>query len=169
LWALARFGPTDDMQAVEAAHIENPDSPEAEAARLEASWIGHIGRAIEPAVRPLGYDGKMGIAILTSFAAREVFVGTLSTLYPSAGSDYGSISALQKQLATEIHPSTGQPLLNRASAASLILFYMFAMQCMSTVAIVQRELKSWTWALGQAVGFTVFAYGLALLVYQILS
>jgi ferrous iron transport protein B len=111
----------------------------------------------------------MGIAILTSFAAREVFVGTLSTLYPSAGSDYGSISALQKQLATEIHPSTGQPLLNRASAASLILFYMFAMQCMSTVAIVQRELKSWTWALGQAVGFTVFAYGLALLVYQILS
>jgi ferrous iron transport protein B len=169
LWALARFGPTDDMQAVEAAHIENPDSPEAEAARLEASWIGHIGRAIEPAVRPLGYDGKMGIAILTSFAAREVFVGTLSTLYPSAGSDYGSISALQKQLATEIHPSTGQPLLNRASAASLILFYMFAMQCMSTVVIVQRELKSWAWALGQAVGFTVFAYGLALLVYQILS
>ena len=111
----------------------------------------------------------MGIAILTSFAAREVFVGTMSTLYPTAASEDGSIRALQKRLSSEIHPNTGKPLLNPASAASLILFYMFAMQCMSTVAIVQRELKSWTWALGQAVVFTALAYGLASLAYQIMS
>jgi ferrous iron transport protein B len=134
---------------------------------MEASWIGQIGHFIEPAVRPLGYDGKMGIAILTSFAAREVFVGTMSTLYPTPDSDYGSVTALQKRLATEIHPATGKPLLNPASAASLIIFYMFAMQCMSTVAVVQRELKSWAWALGQAVGFTLLAYLAACVVYQI--
>ena len=166
IWVLGRFGPTADMAAARA--VEGTPA-EQEAALMEASWMGQIGSFIEPVVRPLGYDGRLGIAILTSFAAREVFVGTLSTLYPTPGSDYGSITALQARLATEVHPRTGKPLLNVASAASLIVFYLFAMQCMSTVAIVQRELKSWTWALGQAVGFSLFAYLAALVVYQMLS
>lgn len=139
---------------------------------MEASWLGHIGNWIEPAVRPLGYDGRMGIAILSSFAAREVFVGTMSTLFPGGtdvNSDEGRIRQLQQRLTQEVHPATGKPLLNTASAASLLIFYMYAMQCMSTVVIVRKELKSWPWALAQAIGFTLFAYGLALLVYQVLG
>ncbi len=166
LWVLGRFGPSEEMAAARA--VEGTPA-EQEAALMEASWMGQIGAFIEPAVRPLGYDGRLGIAILTSFAAREVFVGTLSTLYPTPGSEYGSITALQSRLSTEVHPRTGKPLLNVASAASLIVFYLFAMQCMSTVAIVQRELKSWTWALGQAIGFSAFAYFAAFVVYQLLS
>jgi ferrous iron transport protein B len=139
---------------------------------MEASWLGHLGNWIEPAVRPLGYDGRMGIAILSSFAAREVFVGTMSTLFPGGteeNSDEGRIRQLQQRLTQEVHPATGKPLLNMASAASLLIFYMYAMQCMSTVVIVRKELKSWPWALAQAIGFTLFAYGLALLVYQVLA
>ena len=139
---------------------------------MEASWLGHLGNWIEPAVRPLGYDGRMGIAILSSFAAREVFVGTMSTLFPGGtetNSDEGRIRQLQQRLTQEVHPATGKPLLNTASAASLLIFYMYAMQCMSTVVIVRKELKSWPWALAQAIGFTLFAYGLALLVYQVLA
>ena len=164
LWGLARFGPTDAMDAAR-------QTPEAqrESALLEASYIGHIGRWIEPAVAPLGYDGRMGIAILTSFAAREVFVGTLSTLYPNADASDGNIAALQRAMTSEINPRTGTPLFTTASAASLIVFYMFALQCMSTVAVVQRELNSWMWALGQAFSFSAIAYGLALLVFQLLS
>lgn len=138
-----------------------------EGQRLEQSWLGDIGNAIEPAVRPLGYDGKMGIAILSSFAAREVFVGTMQTLYPTE--EGGSIKALKDRLSTEILPGTDRPLLNTASAASLIVFYMFAMQCISTIVIVRRELSSWSIAIAQAVGYTVFAYLAALLTFNILS
>ena len=172
LWALARFGPHDAMEEARQRHAQAA-TDEAFAARdaalLDASFIGQISHTIEPIVRPLGLDGTMGIALLTSFAAREVFVGTLSTLYPTPGSETGNIRALQLRLSQEIHPVTGRPLLNPASALSLLIFYMFAMQCMSTVAIVGRELKSWSWALGQALGFTLFAYGAALLAYQLLS
>ncbi len=162
LWGLARFGPPDAMdQAATAPEAER------EAALLQASYIGHLGEWVEPVFRPLGYDGQMGIAILTSFAAREVFVGTLNTLYPEADGSTGNIRSLQAQLGSSINPATGRPVLNTASALSLIVFYMFAMQCMSTVAIVQRELNSWAWAIGQAIGFTLMAYGLALLVYQL--
>ena len=167
LWGLGRFGPTQDKETVQTATTGTLNDQKA--ALLEASWLGHIGDWIEPAVRPLGYDGRMGIAILSSFAAREVFVGTMSTLYPGPVGEEGSIRALQKRLATEIHPTTGQPLLNPASAASLIVFYMFAMQCMSTVVVVRKELNSWAWALGQAFSFTAIAYGLALLVYQLMT
>jgi len=138
-----------------------------EGERLEQSWLGDIGHAIEPAVRPLGYDGKMGIAILSSFAAREVFVGTMQTLYPTE--DRGSIRALKERLTTEILPGTDKPLFNVASAASLIVFYMFAMQCISTIVIVRKELRSWSVAIAQAIGYTAFAYLAALLTFQILS
>lgn len=169
IWGLSQFGPSEAMQAADRAELS---ASEREAAKMEASWLGQIGKVIEPAVRPLGYDGRMGIAIISSFAAREVFVGTMSTLFPGPSnddSDAGRIRQLQQRLTTEVHPDTGRPLLNRASAASLLIFYMYAMQCMSTVAVVRKELKSWPWALAQAVGFTLFAYGLALLVYQLLS
>ena len=135
--------------------------------RLEQSWLGSIGNAIEPIVRPLGYDGKMGIAIVSSFAAREVFVGTMHTLYPTPEGGDGSIRALKNRLANEVVPGTNRPLLNTASAASLIVFYMFAMQCMSTIVIVRRELNSWPWALAQAAGYTLFAYLAALATYHV--
>lgn len=172
LWGLARFGPPEAMEQARQQHAQAATEDQLaarDAALLDASFIGQISHKIEPIVRPMGLDGTMGIALLTSFAAREVFVGTLSTLYPSPGSETGNIQALQLRLSQEIHPATGRPLLNPASALALIIFYMFAMQCMSTVAIVGRELKSWTWALGQAAGFTLFAYGAALLAYQLLA
>jgi ferrous iron transport protein B len=137
--------------------------------RLEKSWLGTLGNSIEPIVKPLGYDGQMGIAILSSFAAREVFVGTMHTLYPTAEGGDSGILALKERLANEVIPGTNRPLLNTASAASLIVFYMFAMQCMSTIVIVRRELNSWSWALAQAAGYTLFAYLAALAVYQIFS
>jgi ferrous iron transport protein B len=169
IWGLSQFGPSEAMEAADRSDLS---AVEREAAKMEASWLGQIGNWIEPAVRPLGYDGRMGIAILSSFAAREVFVGTMSALFPGNAADEsesGRIRQLQQRLTTEIHPDTGRPLLNMASAASLLIFYMYAMQCMSTIVIVRKELKSWPWALAQAVGFTLFAYGLALLVYQLLS
>ena len=137
--------------------------------RMESSYLAEIGDFIEPAVAPLGYDGKMGIAVLSSFAAREVFVGTMQTLYPAPDGTVVKVGDLKERLATEIHPATGRPLLTTASAASLIVFYMFAMQCLSTVAIVRSELNSWSWALAQAVGLTVLAYLLAWATHAILA
>ena len=159
LWSLAFMGPgtLEEREALESGE------------RLEQSWLGSIGEFVEPAFEPLGYDGKMGIAIISSFAAREVFVGTMQTLFPSSSDEDedGGVLALKDRLSSEIHPSTGKPLLNTASAASLIVFYMFAMQCMSTVVIVRKELDSWKWALGQAIGYTLIAYLAALLTYKI--
>ena len=173
IWGLSQFGPSGEMAEVENTFAQHEFSESSEmekdAALMQASWLGKLGQWIEPAVRPLGYDGRMGIAILSSFAAREVFVGTMSTLFPDSSNDSGSILGLQRRLTQEIHPATGRPLINRASAASLIVFYMYAMQCMSTVVIVRKELDSWPWAIAQAVGFSLFGYGLALLVFQLLA
>ena len=173
IWGLSQFGPSGEMANVEQEYAKYESSAsiemEKEAALMQASWLGKVGQWIEPVVRPLGYDGRMGIAILSSFAAREVFVGTMSTLFPDSSNESGSILGLQRRLTQEIHPATGRPLINRASAASLIVFYMYAMQCMSTVVIVRKELDSWPWAIAQALGFSLFAYGLALLVFQLLA
>ena len=128
-----------------------------QAARMDASWSGRLGAFIEPVIAPLGYDGRMGVALIASFAAREVFVGTMATLYASPDSDEG-IRALKDRLGSEINPSTGRPILTAATAMSLIVFYMLAMQCVSTVAIVKKELGGWSWAVLQAVGMTVLAY-----------
>src|SRR5690606_29019196 len=110
--------------------------------KLEHSYLGITGHAIEPAIRPLGYDWTIGIALVSSFAAREVFVGTLATIY-SVGSD--DEETIKNRMAGEINPISGGPLFNFASGISLLLFYAFAMQCMSTLAIVQRETNSWKW------------------------
>ena len=134
--------------------------------KLEHSYIGYAGKAIEPIVRPLGYDWKIGIAVLTSFAAREVFVGTLATIY-SVGSD--EVDTIKHRMAAEINPRTKMPLFNLASGISLLLFYAFAMQCVSTLAIVKKETNSWKWPIAQLVFMSLFAYIVALIAYQVLK
>ncbi|MEL6916594.1 MAG: ferrous iron transport protein B [Bacteroidota bacterium] len=133
--------------------------------KLEHSYIGYAGKAIEPIVKPLGYDWKIGIAVITSFAAREVFVGTLATIY-SVGSD--EEETIKNRMAAEITIDK-RPLFNLASGISLLLFYAFAMQCMSTLAIVKRETNSWKWPTLQLVFMSGFAYIVALMAYQILK
>ncbi|MFD2588949.1 ferrous iron transport protein B [Croceitalea marina] len=134
--------------------------------KLEHSYIGYAGKAIEPIVKPLGYDWKIGIAVLTSFAAREVFVGTLATIY-SVGND--EEETIKSRMAAELNSAGTKPLFNLASGISLMLFYAFAMQCMSTLAIVKRETNSWKWPLYQLIFMSVFAYIVALAAYQILK
>lgn len=134
--------------------------------KLEHSYMGYMGKGIEPIVRPLGYDWKIGIAVLTSFAAREVFVGTLATIY-SVGNDEDE--TIKYRMATEVNPITKKPLFNLASGISLLLFYAFAMQCMSTLAVVKRETNSWKWPAYQLVVMSIFAYLVALIAYQLLK
>lgn len=136
--------------------------------KLENSYIGTIGKSIEPLVLPLGYDWKIGIAVLTSFAAREVFVGTLATIY-SVGNDEEETETIKERMASEINPKTKKSLFNLASGISLLLFYAFAMQCMSTLAIVKRETNSWRWPIAQLIFMSVFAYIVALIAYQVLK
>lgn len=174
LWFLASYGPGDDFNNAEeivttSYASENISSEELQqkiaSHKLEHSFIGITGRAIEPAIRPLGYDWKIGIAIVSSFAAREVFVGTLATIY-SVGSD--EEETIKNRMAGEVNPILGGPLFNFASGISLLLFYAFAMQCMSTLAIVKRETNSWKWPMLQLVIMSAFAYIVALIAYQLL-
>ena len=134
--------------------------------KLEHSYIGIAGKAIEPAVIPLGYDWKIGIALISSFAAREVFVSTLATIYSVGNNDEETI---KNRMAGEVNPVLGTPLFNLASGVSLLLFYAFAMQCMSTLAIVKRETNSWRWPVWQLFSMTTFAYIVALIAYQLLK
>jgi len=134
--------------------------------KLEHSYIGYAGKAIEPIVKPLGYDWKIGIAVLTSFAAREVFVGTLATIY-SVGND--EEETIKNRMAAELNETGNKPLFNLASGISLMLFYAFAMQCASTLAIVKKETNSWKWPLAQLVFMSGFAYLVALVAFQILK
>ena len=176
LWVLASYGPSNKMalaenQAIELAQESNLDeSTTADliaAKKIEASFAGHLGKFIEPAIRPLGFDWKIGIALITSFAAREVFVGTMATIY-SIGSaeDEGSI---RDRMAREKNSLTGKPTYDFATSLSLLIFYVFAMMCMSTLAIVKRETNSWKWPIIQFVFMTALAYFGSLLVYQLFS
>lgn len=134
--------------------------------KLENSYMGYLGKAITPIVAPLGYDWKIGIAVLTSFAAREVFVGTLATIY-AVGTD--EVDTIQNRMAAETNPRTKGKLFNLASGVSLMLFYAFAMQCMSTLAVVKRETNSWYWPSIQFTFMSGLAYLVALIAYQILK
>jgi len=154
----------DSIQVLKAELSERAVAQEISSYKLEHSYIGQAGKAFEPLVKPLGYDWKIGIAVLTSFAAREVFVGTLATIY-SVGSD--EEETIKNRMAAELDED-GKPLFNLASGISLMLFYAFAMQCMSTLAIVKRETNSWKWPMFQLVFMSVFAYLIALIAYQIL-
>jgi ferrous iron transport protein B len=174
LWVLASYGPGDfnNASSIITNQTENLNLSEGEletkiaAFKLEHSYIGIVGKAIEPAVKPLGYDWKIGIALISSFAAREVFVGTLATIYSVGSNDEDTI---KNRMAEEINTSTGAPLFNLASGVSLLLFYAFAMQCMSTLAIVKRETNSWKWPLWQLISMTVLAYITALIAFQLLK
>jgi ferrous iron transport protein B len=136
-------------------------------AKLENSYIGIMGKSIEPAIKPLGYDWKIGIALITSFAAREVFVGTLATIY-SVEADDENTTTIKQKMAAEVN-ETGGKLFNFPVGMSLMVFYAFAMQCMATLAIVKRETKSWKWPLIQLFGMALLAYVASFLTYQILS
>ncbi|HET8803762.1 MAG TPA: ferrous iron transport protein B, partial [Aequorivita sp.] len=174
LWVLASYGPGNFNNAEEIIQTQyasqNLSEKEMEmhvdSYKLEHSYIGHVGHAIEPAVRPLGYDWKIGIAIVSSFAAREVFVGTLATIY-SVGSE--EEETIKNRMAAEVNPILGGPLFNFASGVSLLLFYAFAMQCMSTLAIVKKETNSWKWPIWQLFVMTAIAYVVALAAYQFLK
>lgn len=180
LWVLGNFGPNDRFSNAEAYVLqEQPDLPEesleqeVNAYRLEHSYLGYMGRGIEPVIAPLGYDWKMGIGLITSFAAREVFVATMAVVY-SLGDDVDieddeQKSTLLTRMRSEINRNTGQPAYNFASGISLLLFYAFAMQCMATIAIVRRETGSWKWTIIQLFFMTGVAYILALAAYQLLK
>ena len=156
----------DSLQQKKSNLSEKALQQEISGYKLENSYIGNLGKAIEPIVKPLGYDWKIGIAVLTSFAAREVFVGTLATIY-SVGSD--EEDTIKNRMAAEVNPKTKRPLFNLASGISLLLFYAFAMQCMSTLAIVKRETNTWKWPAAQLVFMSAFAYIVALIAYQVLK
>ncbi len=134
--------------------------------KLENSYIGKIGKTIEPAIRPLGYDWKIGIAVVTSFAAREVFVGTLATIY-SVGNNNDD-STIKSKMQADVR-ADGTKIFNFATGISLLLFYAFAMQCASTLAITKKETNTWKWPIIQLVFMSGFAYITALIAYQILK
>lgn len=174
LWALSSFGPREAMQKASEDYetaLAQPgaDSTELEYeydnAKLANSYIGHFGRAIEPALQPLGYDWKIGIALITSFAAREVFVGTMATLYSVGGDDEGPL----KEKMRAARRDNGEPIYTLATGVSLMLFYVFAMQCMSTLAVVRRETRSWKWPIIQVIYMTALAYIFSFIAYQVLS
>ncbi len=176
LWALASYGPGKEFKDAEAivktqypelTNIQLEDKIAAH--KLEHSYIGIIGKSIEPAIRPLGYDWKIGIGIVTSFAAREVFVGTLATIYSvGSASDDPEDDTIKSRMANETY-SNGRKVYTLASGISLLLFYAFAMQCMSTLAIVKRETNTWKWPIYQLIGMTIIAYIAALIVYQLIK
>ncbi|RTY81349.1 ferrous iron transport protein B [Flavobacterium sp. ZB4P23] len=176
LWFLASYGPGEkfnDAETIVTENTKNNPLPEAEfenavaSQKLENSYIGIMGKAIEPAISPLGYDWKIGIAIISSFAAREVFVGTLATIYSVGGSD--NEVTIKNKMAAEINPVTGEKVFNFASGISLLLFYAFALQCASTLAVTKKETNSWKWPAGQLIFMSGFAYVVALIAYQILK
>ena len=176
LWFLASNGPESyknaEQNTIEKVANKNLGADELQqkiaAVKLENSYIGIMGKSIEPAIRPLGYDWKIGIALITSFAAREVFVGTLATIY-SVGSDDENTTTIKEKMRSEINPATGKKIFNFPAGMSLLVFYAFAMQCMATLAIVKRETKSWKWPLIQLFGMTGLAYICSLIVFQILK
>jgi len=172
LWIMASYGPGENFNQAEQIVVNNyPELNEKEietklnSYKLEHSYIGILGKTIEPLISPLGYDWKIGIAILSSFAAREVFVGTLSTIYSV---ENNSENTIKNMMALELR-SDGKPLFNLASGISLMLFYALSMQCMSTIAIVKKETNSWKWPMIQLFGMTLLAYIVAFLTYQILD
>jgi ferrous iron transport protein B len=176
LWLLASYGPKNRIEnavkSVEKESVSNNWSEEKKAlkltaARLENSYIGIFGKGIEPAIKPLGYDWKIGIALISSFAAREVFVGTMATIYSIGDSEQEL--GVKAQMAKDVDSDTGEPRFTLAVAFSLLIFYALAMQCMSTMAVVYRETKGWKWPLIQFAYMTGLAYVLSLFTYQLMK
>jgi len=168
LWALSSYGPGDSFNQIEQKH-EGTEHADVKIAseKLEASYAGIIGKKIEPIIRPLGFDWRIGISLITSFAAREVFVGTMSTIYSVGDSD--NSKSIREKLMSHKNPNTGQAFFTPAVALSLMLFYAFAMQCMSTLAIVFRETNGWKWPVIQFIYMSILAYLASFMAYQLLS
>jgi ferrous iron transport protein B len=175
LWALSSFGPSKKMKEVETNYAQqlalHPEQEKQLAKQkktglLENSYAGILGKSIEPIIKPLGYDWKIGIALITSFAAREVFVGTMATLYSVGDNDKEESLMLRDKMRQAKKPD-GSPVYTLASGLSLMIFYVFAMQCMSTLAVVRRETGTWKWPIIQLVYMTGLAYLLSLLTFQL--
>jgi ferrous iron transport protein B len=176
LWALSSYGPGNRIEKVNTEYAqrmaENPShvellEKEKQTALLQNSYAGVMGQYIEPVIKPLGYDWKIGIALITSFAAREVFVGTMATLY-SVDSDGADEQTLRQKMHAAVK-ADGTKVYSLATGVSLMIFYLLAMQCMSTLAVVKRETKSWKWPIIQLVYMTGLAYILSLIAYQLLK
>jgi len=175
LWGLSSYGPGDTFEKIEEKYaspaFENEDENEINtliaSEKLEASYAAYLGKTIEPLIKPIGFDWKIGISLVTSFAAREVFVGTMATLY-SVGDEDNTTSIREKMLQAK-NPETGDRLYNRATTFSLLIFYAFAMQCMATLAVVYRETKSYKWPIIQVVYMGALAYVSSWIVYTIFS
>ncbi|MGA9648739.1 ferrous iron transport protein B [Pedobacter sp.] len=177
LWVMASFGPGNRFENIDKKYAsaladttKNTDhiSTLVATEKLENSYVGILGHWIEPGIRPLGYDWKIGIGLITSFAAREAFVGTMATIYSVDGGDEDT-TTIRERMAASMNSRTGLPVYSFATGISLMLFYAFAMQCMSTVAIVYRETKGWKWPVIQLVYMTAMAYFAALIAYQLLK
>lgn len=170
LWALSTNSPKSEAflqnKISEAASDDQVDSLSMESIKLEYSYAGYMGKAIEPVIKPLGYDWKIGIALISSFAAREVFVATIATIY-SIGDD--EEATIIERLRKEQNPETNTSRYNIATCISLLLFYAFAMQCMSTLAIVKRETGGWKWPVIQFIAMLILAYLAALIAYQLFN
>lgn len=175
LWFLGSHGPGDFNKAEEIIAQKNTNTRlekgtfenQVNAYKLENSYIGIMGKTIEPVIKPLGYDWKIGIAVVSSFAAREVFVGTLATIY-SVGNQSEEEATIKMKMAEDVD-ANGNKIFNFATGVSLLLFYAFAMQCASTLAIVKKETNSWKWPIIQLFFMTGFAYLTALIAYQTLK
>ncbi|HEY4155172.1 MAG TPA: ferrous iron transport protein B [Puia sp.] len=168
LWGLSSYGPPGRMRAVAARYPAPSEAKAKNAALLENSYAGILGRTIEPAIKPLGYDWKIGIALITSFAAREVFIGTMATLYSVEGGKNADPQTLRQRMASA-RTEEGTAVYTLATGVSLMIFYAFAMQCMSTLAVVKKETRGWKWPIIQFIYMTGLAYVMSLLAYQLLK
>jgi ferrous iron transport protein B len=177
LWVLASYGPGNNFKQIEKKYSEpqygqkmKPTEIEHAIAseKLESSYAGYLGHVIEPVIKPLGFDWKIGIALITSFAAREVFVGTMATIY-SVDGNADEIQSVKEKMGGARNAETGKPTFTLAVSFSLMMFYAFAMQCASTVAVVYRETKDWRWPAVQFVYMTLLAYSASFITYTLLK
>jgi ferrous iron transport protein B len=177
LWVLASYGPGNNFEQIEKKYKEpqygqkmKPTEVQHAIAseKLESSYAGYLGHAIEPAIKPLGFDWKIGIALITSFAAREVFVGTMATIY-SVDGNADEIQSVKQKMGNARNADTGKPTFSLAVAFSLMMFYAFAMQCASTVAVVYRETKDWRWPAIQFAYMALLAYSASFITYTLLK
>jgi len=166
LWFLTSHAPGDRFEKIEQQALTDT-TINVDAQKLEASYAGILGKKLEPVIAPIGFDWKIGIALITSFAAREVFVGTMATIYSSGDSE--NTETLREKLSQQKNPSTNKPVYSLAVCASLLVFYAFAMQCMSTLAATYRETKHWKWPVIQLVFMSGLAYLSSFLVYTLLN
>ncbi|MBL7816281.1 MAG: ferrous iron transport protein B [Saprospiraceae bacterium] len=178
LWFLASFSPiqgieqTLEVETLKATTANNWSEQQAAdymaSRKLETSYAGYLGKAIEPIIAPLGFDWKIGIALISSFAAREVFVGTMATIYSIGSAGEEDTMGIRERMKTEMRPN-GMPMYSMSTALSLLIFYVFALQCMSTLAIVKRETKSWKWPIVQFMFMGFLAYAGSWLVFNLFN